>query len=185
MSLTEAAFTGGDVVIRASEEADIAAIQVIYAHFVETGLASFEVVPPTVEEMRARRADVIGRGLPHLVAEESGRVLGYAYAGPHRPRPGYRFTIEDSVYVAADAHGRGIGRRLLDTLIDQCEAMGYRQMVAVIGNAANHGSIRLHAAAGFTPIGVMPAVGLKLGRWVDVVLMQRALGEGSGSIPGD
>jgi phosphinothricin acetyltransferase len=170
-------------ILRDSRDADVAAIQAIYAHHVLTGLASFEEVPPSVAEMARRRADVLSRGLPSYVAEAEGRVLGYAYASSYRPRIGYRFTLEDSVYLAPDAIGRGIGRRLLDRLIERATALGYRQMVAVIGDSDHRASIGLHRNAGFQLIGTLPAVGFKFGRWVDSVLMQRPLGAGSTSLP--
>jgi phosphinothricin acetyltransferase len=172
-----------DPLVRSSTEADLLAIQAIYARHVLTGFASFEEVPPDLAEMARRRTDVTGRGLPHLVAEAEGRVLGYAYAGPYRARPAYRFTVEDSVYVAAEAAGRGLGRRLLAALIRDCEAAGARQMVAVIGDSGNAASIALHAAAGFREAGTLRSVGFKLGRWVDSVLMQRPLGPGDGTLP--
>ena len=169
--------------IRDSLDADIAAIQAIYAHHVTHGLGSFEEVPPTVETMAERRAAVRAQGLPYLVATQNGEILGYAYAGPFRPRPAYRYSLEDSIYVAPAAVGRGIGRRLLEALLARAEAWGARQMVAVIGDAANHGSICLHAALGFRMVGVYEAIGYKHGRWVDSVMMQRALGRGAEAAP--
>jgi len=168
-------------IIRASTEADLAAIAVIYGHHVRHGLASFEFEPPPVAELGRRRGEVRGLGLPHLVAEADGRVLGFAYAGLYRARPGYAHTVEDSVYVAADAVGRGIGRALLSAVIDTCIAAGRRQMVAVIGDSANVASIALHRGLGFQHAGTLPSVGWKHGRWVDSVLMQRALGDGDGT----
>lgn len=170
--------------LRDSADADIPAIAGIYAHAVRNGLASFELDPPPVEEMAARRAQVLGRGDPYLVvADEADRLLGYAYVGPYRPRPAYRFAVEDSIYVAPGQQGRGIGRRLLQALIERCTARGYRRMIAVIGDSANAPSIRLHAACGFAQVGIIPALGWKHGRWVDSVLMQRPLGEGDGAPP--
>lgn len=175
----------GDIAVRASTGADMSAIQAIYAHHVLHGFASFEEVPPGVAEMGVRRADVVTRGLPHLVAVGAGgRVLGYAYAAPYRARPAYRLTLEDSVYVAPDAVGQGVGGRLLAALVRDCEAWGGRQMVAVIGDSGNAASIRLHARAGFHEVGTLRAVGFKLGRWVDTVLMQRPLGPGADAPPG-
>jgi L-amino acid N-acyltransferase YncA len=173
----------GDIEIRASREDDIAAIAAIYRHHVLHGLASFEEVPPEPDEIASRRRDIVTRGLPYLVAERSGRVLGYCYAGPYRPRSAYRFTLEDSIYIDAAEVGRGIGRALLGGLLDRCTELGYRQMVAVIGGTNTWPSIRLHAAFGFTQVGVLPAVGYKFGGWVDIVLMQRALGCGATTLP--
>ena len=172
------------VVVRPSRDDDVAVIAAIYAHHVLHGLASFEEAPPDEAEIARRRADVLARGLPHLVAVDAdGAVLGYAYAGSYRPRPGYRYTVEDSIYVRPDAVGSGVGTALLPVLIERATARGARQMVAVIGDSANAPSIRLHARFGFRMVGTLDAVGFKLGRWVDGVLMQRALGEGSGTLP--
>ena len=170
-------------VIRPSFQEDVAAIQAIYGHHVLHGLASFEEVPPDAAEMARRREAILARGLPFLVAEMDGEVLGFAYAGAYRERAAYRNTLEDSVYVRADAISRGVGGRLLAALIGQSAALGYRQMLAVIGDSGNAGSIGVHARAGFREVGVMQAVGFKHGRWVDVVIMQRALGEGDGLPP--
>jgi L-amino acid N-acyltransferase YncA len=166
------------LLIRPSTEADLAAIQAIYAHAVLHGTGTFETEVPTVEEMARRRAEVLGRALPFLVAERGGEVLGYAYANYFRPRLAYRFCLEDSIYLAPAAQGQGVGRLLLAELIARCEAAGARQMLAVIGDAANAGSIGLHAALGFEPTGVLRSSGWKFGRWLDVVLMQRTLGLG-------
>jgi len=171
------------VVIRPSREGDVAQIAAIYAYHVLHGLASFEEVPPDIDELASRRRDILGRGLPYLVAERSGRVLGYCYAGPYRTRSAYRFAVEDSIYVDEAEVGRGLGRALLATLLDRCTKLGYRQMVAVIGGSETWPSIRLHAALGFTRVGLLPAVGFKFGSWVDIVLMQRALGPGSTTAP--
>lgn len=170
-------------VIRESVEADIAEIQEIYACHVRTGLASFEETPPDVDEMRARRQTVLDRGLPYLVAELGGRVIGYSYASSYRARPAYRYTLENTVYVADSFGGRGVGSALLEALIARCEAGPWRQMIAVIGDSANHGSIRLHRRCGFREIGLLDGVGYKLGRWVDSVMMQRPLGPGSTAAP--
>jgi len=161
----------------------IPAIQTIYAHWVLHGLASFEEVPPEVSEMDRRRLTVQELKLPYLVAEDDGKLLGFAYAGPYRPRSGYRFTVEDSVYVAPGAHGRGIGRRLLAEVVTRAEALGRLQMLAIIGDSGNAASIGLHAALGFRQIGIMRSIGFKFGRWVDTVVMQRALGPGDGVLP--
>ena len=163
---------------RPSTEADLAAIAAIYGHHVRNGLASFEYEAPPVEDLGRRRAEVLRFGLPHVVAEADGRVLGFAYASLYRARPGYAHTVEDSVYVAPDALGRGAGRALLGAVIAACTALGRRQMVAVIGDSANAGSIGLHRAMGFHVVGTLPSIGWKHGRWVDSVLMQRALGDG-------
>lgn len=169
--------------IRIALPADAAACQAIYAHHVLHGVGTFEEVPPTVEEMARRIADVAAHGLPWLVVEEDGRVRGFAYTAPFRLRSAYRYTVEDSIYLAADAARQGLGRRLLSELIVRCEAMGLRQMVARIGDAANAGSIGVHRACGFEHRGVTPALGFKHGRFIDVVWMQRALGDGADSLP--
>lgn len=173
------------VVVRDSTEADLDAIGAIYAHHVAHGLGSFEETPPSREELGRRRADVLARGLPYLVAvDASGKLLGYAYAGPYRTRSAYRHTVENSVYVAPATARQGVGRALLAALITRCEAAGFRQMVAVIGDSGNAGSIGLHEALGFRCVGTLEAIGWKRGRWVDSVLMQRALGRGADSPPG-
>ena len=164
------------IAVRDAAAADIPAIQRIYAHHVLHGLASFEETPPSVEEMAARRVAAIEHGLPYIVAEIGGTVAGYSYATPYRPRPAYRFTVENSVYVDAARHRRGVGQALLAALIARCEAGPWRQMVAVIGDSANAASIGLHERLGFRRVGTLPAVGFKLGRWVDSVLMQREIG---------
>lgn len=172
------------VEVRDAATADMAAVQAIYAHHVLHGLATFEEVPPPVEEMLSRRAAVLQTGLPYLVAVLDGRIVGYSYATAYRPRPAYRFTIEDSVYVADGLGGRGVGTALLAGLIARCEGGPWRQMLAVIGNSGNAGSIALHARMGFRHVGTFGSVGFKLGRWVDTVLMQRALGAGDTTAPG-
>ncbi len=167
-------------------EADLShvpALQAIYAHWVTTGLASFEEAPPDIAEMDRRRSEVQARGLPYLAAVAESAVQGFAYLGPYRTRPAYRYTVEDSVYVAPGAHGRGVGRALLGRLIALAEAGNLRQMVAIIGDSANHASIGLHTTLGFERTGVLRSVGFKHGRWVDSVVMQRALGAGDGSLP--
>ena len=176
--------SGADFTIRPSRDEDVPAITAIYGHHVLHGVASFEEVPPDTAEIARRRATIIGHGLPYLVAERAGRVIGYCYAGPFRPRVAYRFTVEDSVYVEAGEIGRGLGRALLAQVISLCSELGYRQMVAVIGGRETTGSIRLHERVGFAHIGVLPAVGFKFGRWIDIILMQRALGAGSDNPPG-
>jgi L-amino acid N-acyltransferase YncA len=171
------------VSIRPVRPADVAAITRIYDHAVRHGTASFELDPPDADEM-ARRLDALSAGgFPYLVAEAGDEILGYAYAGPYRARPAYRFTVEDSVYIAPAAQRQGLGRLLLDRLIVESEARGYRQMIAVIGDSANHASIALHAALDFRMVGTFEAVGWKFGRWLDSVLMQRPLGQGAASGP--
>ena len=162
---------------------DIDAIQAIYAHHVLKGLASFEEEPPSVAELRRRYDEVTGRGLPYLVADFGGRVAGYAYCTLYRTRSAYRYALEDSVYVRPDAQGRGIGKTLLGELIRRCEALGYRQIIAVIGDSANAASIGLHQSEGFLRAGTLRSVGFKLGRWVDSVIMQRPLGAGDADKP--
>lgn len=176
--------SGNDLAIRPSEDGDIAAIAAIYRHHVLHGVASFEEVPPEPDEIARRRCEVIDHGLPYLVAERQGRVAGYCYAGLYRTRSAYRFTLEDSIYIDAAELRRGIGRALLGELLARCERLGYRQMVAVIGGREQWPSIRLHEALGFAHVGLLPAVGFKFGGWVDIVLMQRALGPGAATPPG-
>ena len=169
--------------IRPTIAADLPLITGIYEHAVRFGTATFELIPPDLAEMTRRFNALIDGGFPYLVAILEGRVVGYAYAGPYRPRPAYRFTVENSVYLAPAIHRRGIGTQLLQRLIADCEARGYRQMLAVIGDSANAGSIGVHARAGFAMIGTHPNVGLKFGRWLDIVMMQLALGEGASTVP--
>ena len=171
------------LIVRASTEADVPRCAEIYAHHVLHGTASFEVDPPDLSEMKRRRAAVLDVGLPHLVAEREGRVLGYAYAGNWRPRPAYKFSVEDSIYIDNDAVGQGVGKALLSALVEQCTALGKRQMVAVIGDSAQTPSIRLHASCGFEMVGTLKNIGFKFGRWLDTVLMQRELGKGSSEPP--
>ncbi|MCG6874251.1 MAG: N-acetyltransferase family protein [Betaproteobacteria bacterium] len=183
---TEVGAAGGVTVktaVRASEPADVPAIAAIYAHHVLEGLASFEIVPPDATEIARRRDEILVRGLPYIVAELEGKIAGYAYAAAYRPRPAYRYALEDSVYVDPAAARRGIGRALLDSLIATCAALGYRQMIAVIGDSGNAASIGLHEACGFARTGLLPSVGYKQGRWVDSVLMQRSLGPGDTTLP--
>ena len=155
----------------------------IYAHHVLHGLASFEETPPSLEEMERRYRDVIERRLPYLVAELDGVVAGYGYCAPYRTRSGYRYALEDSVYVRPDMLGRGVGAALLNELIRRCEELGYRQLIAVIGDSAHAASINLHAACGFLRVGTLRSVGFKFGRWVDSVIMQRPLGRGDATLP--
>ena len=172
-----------DAAIRPSREGDMAAIAAIYRHHVLHGTASFETEAPDLVEMIRRRADLVGRGMPHLVLEQDGAIRGYAYAGPYRPRAAYRDTVENSVYLAPDAIGLGFGRRLLAALIEACTGLGLRQMVAVVGDSDNLPSIRLHERLGFRRVGTLEAVGFKHGRWLDTVLLQRSLGAGAGAPP--
>jgi L-amino acid N-acyltransferase YncA len=175
--------TGSGFAIRPSRDGDIAAIAAIYGHHVLHGVASFEDIPPEPDELARRRMAILAQGLPYLVAERAGRVLGYCYASRYRTRSAYRFTLEDSIYIDAAELGRGIGRALLSTLIEHCTELGYRQMVAVIGGSDQWPSIRLHERLGFTHRGVLTAVGFKFAGWVDTVLMQRPLGEGAAALP--
>lgn len=172
-----------DFRIRSTAPPDAQAIAAIYAHHVRTGLASFEETPPDPAEMATRIERLVTGGYPHLAAERDGTILGYAYAGPYHGRSAYRFTLEDSVYVAPGAQRQGVGRALLADVIARAEAGGFRQMLALIGDSANAGSIALHGALGFRPVGTQRAVGFKRGRWVDVVVMQRPLGPGADSPP--
>jgi phosphinothricin acetyltransferase len=171
------------ILVRDACDGDMSAVTSIYARHVLTGLASFEEVPPSLEEMQSRRANVLQLGLPYLVAELEGCIVGYSYATSYRTRPAYRYTVEDSVYVEDGRNGRGIGTALLCELIARCERGPWRQMLAVIGDSGNAGSIALHRRMGFTPAGNLVSVGFKLGRWVDSVFMQRALGAGDSTRP--
>jgi phosphinothricin acetyltransferase len=172
-----------DLIVRPSTEADVARCAEIYGHHVLYGTASFEVEPPDLAEMKKRRAAVLDLGLPHLVAVRGGKVLGYAYAGNWRPRPAYKFSVEDSIYIDHEAVGQGVGKALLPVLIEQCTRLGKRQMVAVIGDSAQTPSIRLHASCGFAMVGTIRNIGFKFDRWLDSVLMQRALGAGAETPP--
>jgi L-amino acid N-acyltransferase YncA len=171
------------ILVRDAREADTASIQKIYAHYVLNGVATFEEAPPTLEDMCSRREIIQGAGLPYLVAELQEHIVGYVYATVYRPRPAYRHTVEDSVYVAEEFQSKGVGRALLSTLIERCEAGDWRQMIAIIGDGDNMGSIALHSRLSFQQVGTLKAVGFKLGRWVDTVLMQRALGRADRSMP--
>ena len=169
--------------IRDARAADLAAVQAIYAHHVRHGLASFEEIPPSLEDMGRRRQALTDRGLPYLVAEVAGGVRGFAYAGPYRPRPAYRYTLETSVYVAPGFERRRIGRLLLAELVGRSTALGYRRMIAVIGDSGNLASIRLHERLGFRRAGMLTATGYKHGRWVDTVILERGLGEADVTLP--
>lgn len=172
------------VSLRDAVAADMAAVQAIYSHYVLRSAASFEEVPPNAAEMTNRFHKTLERGLPYLVAEAEGEVLGYTYAGPFRTRSAYRYTIEDSIYVATGTMRRGVGTALLGALIQRCTALGYRQMIGVIGDSANLASISLHRKLGFRQEGVLRGVGLKFGRWIDAVIMHRPLGDANAGLPG-
>lgn len=169
--------------IRPSREEDIPAITAIYRHHVLTGTGTFEIDPPTEADMAAHRADVLSKGLPYLVIEDKGRVMGYAYCNWFRPRPAYRFCAENSIYLASDALQKGIGRALLAELCAQAERAGVRKLLAVIGDSANAGSIGVHTALGFNHVGVLKSCGWKFDRWLDVVMMEKPLGAGDSSPP--
>ena len=164
--------------IRPATDADVPGITAIYAHHVLHGTGTFETTPPTEADMAARRADVLSKGLPYLVAEEDGRLLGFAYCQWFKPRPAYRFSAEDSIYMHPQAGGKGLGKQLLTELARQAEAAGVRKLIAVIGDSANAGSIGVHRALGFTPAGLFKSCGWKFGRWLDIVLMEKFIGAG-------
>ncbi|MDR2329230.1 MAG: GNAT family N-acetyltransferase [Comamonas sp.] len=170
--------------VRASTPQDLPAITRIYAHHVLHGTGSFETEAPSEAEMTRRRDEVLSRQLPYLVAEDAdGQILGFAYANWFKARPAYRFSAEDSIYVADGQHGRGLGRLLMNALIEHCEAAGVRKLIAVIGDSNNLGSVGVHRAAGFSQVGVMRSVGWKFGRWLDIVMMEKTLGDGDNSAP--
>jgi L-amino acid N-acyltransferase YncA len=169
--------------LRPSTDADVPAITAIYAHHVLHGTGTFETTTPTEAEMAARRADVLAKGLPYLVADQGGRVLGFAYCQWFKPRPAYRFSAEDSIYLDADAAGQRIGHKLLGELIKQAEAVGLRKLIAVIGDSDNVRSIGVHRAVGFRHVGTIESCGWKFGRWLDIVLMEKSLGEGNRTAP--
>src|SRR6478609_628678 len=171
--------------IRPALPADLPTITEIYEHAVLYGTATFELIPPDLAEITRRYRALMEGGFPYFVAAVEGRVIGYAYAGPYRPRPAYRFTVENSVYLQPAIHRRGIGLLLMQRLIAECEGRGYRQMIAVIGDSANAGSIGVHTKTGFQMIGTHPGVGFKFGRWLDTVMMQLPLGEGGNTLPAD
>jgi phosphinothricin acetyltransferase len=175
-----------DVLIRPTIEADLPAVAGIYAHAVRNGTASYELEPPGEAEMLRRWRELVAKNYPHLVAIRGGAVAGYAYAGPYRPRPAYRYSVEDSIYIASEAQGAGLGRALLTDLIAICERRDFRQMIAVIGGGTEHpASVGLHEKLGFRHIGVIEGSGFKHGRWLDTVLMQRPLGAGKSALPKD
>jgi L-amino acid N-acyltransferase YncA len=175
--------TSQHALIRAARPGDFPALAELYSHHVLHGLASFELEPPDAAEMARRQAHVTALGLPYFVAEIAGRIAGYAYCAPYRARPAYRFTVEDSIYIHRDFVGSGVGSELMPPMIDACERAGCRQMIAIIGDSENWGSIKLHEKFGFARVGLLPAVGFKFGRWVDSVLMQRPLGAGATAPP--
>ena len=164
--------------IRPSRDEDIAAITAIYAHHVLNGTGTFEIDPPSVADMTSRRADVLAKGLPFIVAEEAGQVIGYAYCTWFKPRPAYRFSAEDSIYLAPGVHGKGIGRALLAELAAQAERVGIRKLIAVIGDSSNAGSVGVHRSLGFEHVGILKSCGWKFDQWLDVVLMEKAIGPG-------
>jgi L-amino acid N-acyltransferase YncA len=170
--------------IRPSRDEDIAAITAIYAHHVLHGTGTFETEPPSSADMAARRSDVLSKNLPYLVAERDGKILGFAYCNWFKPRPAYRFSAEDSIYLANSARGQGLGAKLLAALCEATESVGVRKLIAVIGDSANAGSIGVHRAQGFSHVGVLKDCGWKFGEWRDVVLMEKVLGEGSSTRPG-
>ncbi|RZL67255.1 MAG: N-acetyltransferase family protein [Variovorax sp.] len=169
--------------IRPSRDADLPAITAIYAHHVLHGTGTFETEPPTVTDMTARRADVLSKNLPYLVAEKNGEVLGFAYCNWFKPRPAYRYSAEDSIYLAEAARGQGLGKQLLAALSQAAEAVGVRRLIAVIGDSANLGSVGVHRAEGFSHVGVLKDCGWKFGQWRDVVLMDKVIGQGSDTAP--
>ena len=169
--------------IRPSRDEDVPAITAIYAHHVLHGTGTFETEPPTVQDMNARRADVLSKKLPYLVAESNGEVLGFAYCNWFKPRPAYRFSAEDSIYLADSARGQGLGSKLLAAVSEAAESVGVRKLIAVIGDSANAGSIGVHRAQGFTHVGILKDCGWKFGEWRDVVLMEKVLGAGSSTKP--
>jgi phosphinothricin acetyltransferase len=171
------------LIIRPSTDADLPAITAIYAHHVLTGTGTFEVDPPSADDMRGRRADVLSKGLPWLVAVQNDVVTGYAYCNWFKPRPAYRFSAEDSIYLSPEAAGKGIGRTLLAELMTQAQRAGVRKLIAVVGDSDNAGSIAVHKAAGFQPVGVLKSCGWKFDKWLDVVMMDKALGEADSTPP--
>ena len=171
-------------IVRASQALDLPAITAIYRHHVLHGTGTFEIDPPSMADMAARRQDVLDKQLPWLVAQaEDGTILGYAYANWFKPRPAYRFSAENSIYVAQAARGQGIGRLLLQALCEACEAAGVRKLIAVIGDSSNTASLGVHRSAGFTDVGTLRDVGWKMGRWLDVVMMEKTLGTGATTSP--
>ena len=183
--LTDMPLTQRTHLIRPSRDEDLPAIAAIYAHHVLHGTGSFETDPPGVADMGARRADVLSKGLPYLVAEQDGTIAGFAYCNWFKPRPAYRYSVEDSVYLAPDLQRRGLGRALLTELLTRCEATGIRKVMAIVGDSANAGSVGVHLALGFTQVGVIESCGWKFGAWRDIVIMQKTLGAGDTQPPLD
>jgi L-amino acid N-acyltransferase YncA len=173
-----ATIRNADLDLRNCLEGDMPAVTTIYGHHVRYGTASFETDPPSLDQMCRRRYHIVTKGLPYLVAVSDGRVLGYAYAGPYRSRPAYRDTVENSIYIDTEFTGRGIGKRLLPALVAECEICDLRQLIAVVGDSTNLPSIQLHERCGFQRVGVLRSVGYKHGRWLDSVMLQKALGRG-------
>lgn len=172
------------MIIRDVCDADMQDIHALYVDEVLTGVSSWEEIPPDIDEMILRRDTIIGAGFPYRVAEQNGRFMGYSYASSYRPRAGYRYTVENSIYVASDARGLGVGRLLMEDLVRLCEGKGYRQMIAVIGDSENLPSIQFHTQLGFEQAGILKSIGYKFGRWMDSVIMQKQLGGGDHSAPG-
>ncbi len=169
--------------IRPSSDADLPAITAIYAHHVLHGTGSFETEPPSVADMTTRRADVLSKGLPYLVVEQDGKIAGFAYGNWFKPRPAYRYSVEDSIYMAPELQGKGLGRALLTELMARFEAVGIRKVMAIVGDSANTGSVGIHLALGFTQVGIVDSCGWKLGAWRDIVIMQKTLGLGNTQPP--
>ena len=172
-------------IIRSSLDADLPAITTIYAHHVLNGTGTFETEAPSLHDMTDRRADVLSKGLPYLVAVGDGRIIGFAYGNWFKPRPAYRYSVEDSIYLARDQHRKGLGRALLAELVARCEAVGIRKMMAIVGDSANSGSVGVHLALGFQQVGKIDACGWKFGAWRDIVIMQKTLGLGDTQPPHD
>ena len=169
--------------IRPSQPSDMAAITAIYKHHVLHGTGTFEIDPPSLEDMTARREDVLSKGLPYLVLENEGQVVGFAYCNWFKPRPAYRFSAEDSIYLAADTAGKGWGRMLLAELCQAAEKVGIRKLIAVIGDSGNASSIGVHTSVGFKHVGTVSGCGWKFERWLDIVMMEKALGLGQTQAP--
>ena len=169
--------------IRPSSDADLPAITAIYAHHVLHGTGSFETEPPSVADMTTRRADVLSKGLPYLVVEQDGKIAGFAYGNWFKPRPAYRYSVEDSIYMAPELQGKGLGRALLAELMARFEAVGIRKVMAIVGDSANTGSVGIHLALGFTQVGIVDSCGWKFGAWRDIVIMQKTLGLGDTQPP--